>query len=190
MSHNEEVASLVLLTSDLTANSTTYVGVCNEFRTEMTWSNLNLRTILGPMYDKYDTFCLQCINIFFTIGDGVFGTAARDRQVSINIRGLPFTNNTYDSALKTNYTHGHLNALLLSQAGSTQVNRDSTRLMFSKNQDLANITIFYQSLLKDANGTYNLSTASAYPNAIFTFNIFGIEKTDRIADLNSSRLFQ
>ena len=73
MSHNEEVASLVLLTSDLTANSTTYVGVCNEFRTEMTWSNLNLRTILGPMYDKCDRFCLQCVDMFFTFGDGTFG---------------------------------------------------------------------------------------------------------------------
>jgi len=190
MSYNQEVASLVLLTSDLTANATNYVGTCDEFRKEMTWSNLNLRTILGPMYEKYDTFCLQCVNMFFTFGDGAFGFDARDRQVSINIRGLPFTNNTYDSALKTISNHAILNALILSQNGTTELYQDCSRLMFTKNQELCNLTIFYESILKDANGTYNLSTPSAYPNAIFMFNIFGIDKTDRVADLNSSRLFQ
>ena len=190
MSYNQEVASLVFNTSDLTVDATTYVGTCDEFRTEMTWSNINLRTVLGPMYDKYDTFCLNCPNMFFTIGDGVFGTNARDREIIINIRGLPFTNNTYNSALKTNYNHAQLNALMLNHNGVSQLTRESPRLMFTKNQDICDLTIFYTSLLKDANGTYNLETVSAYPHAIFMMNIYGIEKTDRVADLNSPRLFQ
>ena len=144
MSHNEEVASLTLLTSDLTVSSTSYIGTCDQYRTNMTWSNLNLRTILGPMYDKYDRFCLQCVYIFFTSGDGVFGTEGRDRHVSLNICGLPFTNATYDSALKINYTHGHINSVILPQGGSVPVNRESPRLMFNKNQELADIDIFYK----------------------------------------------
>ena len=34
------------------------IGFINATATNLTWKNINLRTLLGPMYDKYDTFNL------------------------------------------------------------------------------------------------------------------------------------
>ena len=49
-------ARLVLKTSDLTANSTTNNGSCDQYRTSFTWFNINLRMLLGDMYNQYDYF--------------------------------------------------------------------------------------------------------------------------------------
>ena len=100
--YNEEVASLVLRVGDLTANSTNAVGTSNQFHTNMTWSNINLRTLLGPMYEKYDSFNLVPTSYQSTVADGGIGGSSDDRCVSINISGLPFSNNVYNSATKTN----------------------------------------------------------------------------------------
>ena len=57
-------ASLVLKTSDFTTRSD-YVygqpysfsnGSINGKMSSMSWNNINLRTVLGDMYDKYNTF--------------------------------------------------------------------------------------------------------------------------------------
>ena len=47
--YNEESASLVLRTSDLPSNSSNNIGSSNLYYTDMTWSNINLRTLLGSM---------------------------------------------------------------------------------------------------------------------------------------------
>ena len=63
----------------------------------MTWSNINLRTLLGSMYDKYDKFALVPVAYQSNVGDATFGNSNDDRIVSVNISGLPFTNNNYSS---------------------------------------------------------------------------------------------
>ena len=52
MSTNEN-ASLVL--NSVNASST------NSIKTSFTWANINLRSLLGDMYDRYDRFNL-CLN--------------------------------------------------------------------------------------------------------------------------------
>jgi hypothetical protein len=47
-------AALVLRTSDLTVGQTSSVGELAADKTSMTWYNINLRTLLGDMYDDYD----------------------------------------------------------------------------------------------------------------------------------------
>ena len=47
-------ACLVLKTSDLTAGSTTNIGSMDTVRKSMTWFNIDLRTVLGDLYDMYD----------------------------------------------------------------------------------------------------------------------------------------
>jgi len=82
-----ESASLVLSTNN---------GTSNTSRTSTTWSNINLRSLLGTMYDKYDTFNL-CLN---TVSSGVsqnyYYASPSDLQVLLRIQGLPFLNNTYN----------------------------------------------------------------------------------------------
>jgi hypothetical protein len=83
--YNEESASLILRTSDLTANSTNNVGSSDANFTNMTWSNINLRTLLGAMYDKYDTFNLVPVLFSTSHGVGSFGLVDDDRLINIFI---------------------------------------------------------------------------------------------------------
>ena len=82
-----ENASLVLSTNNGTSNTT---------RTSTTWSNINLRSLLGTMYDKYDTFNL-CLNTVATgVSQSYYNASPNDLQVLLRISGLPFINNTYN----------------------------------------------------------------------------------------------
>lgn len=191
MANNQYSSTLVLQTADLTPGSTNSVGTCDAALTNFTWSNLNLRTILGDMYDLYDRFAL--VPIKFQSGNvnlTTFGATENDRVISLNISGLPFLNNTYDTALKTNSNHiiyqtAHLNNTL----NTNSVVNGGAILTFGKNQELLNLNIYYKRLIKNANNNYDIQTSYGYPDAVFIFNIYGVEKTDRVADLNSSRIF-
>ena len=193
--NNQLSSTLVLQTADLTVDSTNNIGICDANKTNFTWINLNLRTLLGDMYDKYDRFAIvpiKCHTGNVGVATG-FGATEYDRVVSLNISGLPFTNNVYDTALKTNSNHITFQTLYINNTASTNssVNGGSI-LTFTKNQELVNLNIYYKRLTKNGNTPPNydiISGTVAYPDAIFIFNIYGIDKHDRVADLNSSRMF-
>ena len=139
------------------------------------------------MYDKYDKYALVPVTIQSSTANATFGTAEDDRIVAVNINGLPFTNNVYSTNSKTNLGNAVTNVVKFVQSTAVSVN-GGTRLTFTKNQELVNLNIFYQRI--NSSGTsYNIATTSTFPHVIFTFNIYGINKTDRVDDLNSSRLF-
>ncbi len=59
---------------------------------------------------------------------------------------------------------------------------------FSKNQEQANINIYYQKIypaLVNGVATYNINTAHPFPEVLFKFKIYGIEKTEH---QNGSRI--
>ena len=189
--YNEECATLVLRSGDLTANSTNSVGTADARFTNMTWSNINLRTLLGNMYDKYDRFALVPIQ-FQTITGAGFASTNDDRCVSINIAGLPFTNNNYNASSKTNQNSAIIYVTRFIANNSSNSITTGNVLNFTKNQDITDINIFYQRISPDAtNGSYAINqSATSFPHVIFTFNIYGITKSDRVGDLNSSRIFE
>ena len=187
--YNEECATLVLRSGDLTANSTNLVGTADARFTNMTWSNINLRTLLGNIYDKYDRFTLVPIQ-FQTITGAGFALTNDDRCVSINIAGLPFTNNNYNASTKTNQNSAVIYVTRFIANNSSNSITTGNVLNFTKNQDITDINIFYQRISPDGNGRYAITqTATNFPHIIFTFNIYGVTKTDRVPDLNSSRMF-
>ena len=123
------------------------------------------------------------------VGDGTFGAANDDRIVTINISGLPFTNNVYNSSSKTNQGSSTFYVARFIQNTYITASTGGSILTFTKNQELVNLNIFYQRVNVNGAGNYNIKTTTAYPQMVFTFNIFGISKTDRVVDLNSSRMF-
>ena len=187
--YNEESASLVLRTSDLPVNSSNNVGSADQFYTNMTWSNINLRVLLGSMYDKYDKFALVPVGYQSNLTDATLGSTADDRVITINLSGLPFTNNVYNSSSKTNQTSSAIYAVRIAQGNYISSNVTGCVLTFTKNQELVNFNIFYQRVNINGSGNYNVSTGVAFPRMVFLFNIYGITKSDRVEDLNSSRLF-
>ncbi len=164
--YNEECATLVLRSGDL-INGTNSVGTSDARFTNMTWSNINLRTLLGNIYDKYDRFALVPIQFQTITGTG-FGSSNDDRCCTINISGLPFTNKVYNTISKTNTNVAICNCMTFVRQASVVVNGGET-LTFTKNQELVNINIFYHRLTPNATGTYLPNTTTVFPHVAFMF---------------------
>ena len=179
-------ASLVLKTSDLAVNTISATGACNVNRTVMTWNNINLRTLLGDMYDQYDRFNL-CLNAIVTsTAPNPLGDAIDDKAVLVRLSGLPFVNQTYDVATQHNKLPTIIGSInFVANASSTQYFYESSIALFSKNSEACNLTIEYNKVLDGA--TPNTVNNSVFPQVAFMFKIFGVEDT-AAGMKNASRL--
>jgi hypothetical protein len=139
------------------------------------WNNINLRTVLGDMYDKYDLFNLQLNSIAQSIPVNSIGASDNLRTLNLNISGLPFVNQTYSTANKCNtsetlLTHYKFNTTI----GLTYIYNNNSIITFGKSQEMANIQINYKQV---TDGTTPIPT-NPYPSMVYQFSIYGIPKTD------------
>jgi hypothetical protein len=177
---NIEQATLILRSGDLIAGSVNQYGSCDVNLTNFTWNNVNLRTLLGNLYDKYDLFNICLTNVTQCNGSDNFGEEIDDIIVQIYLKGLPFLNQTY-SVPDCNNNEGIgtvIGIFPFVRSYYTSFNYNHLHCAtFSKNQEQANINIYYQRIYPDF-GTYNVNTANPFPEVIFQFKIYGIDKTD------------
>jgi hypothetical protein len=177
---NLQMASLVLRSSDLgIAGTSSQYGSSDTLRLTQTWNNINLRTVLGDMYDKYDLFNI-CLNTITTAQAANIGgkdaptvQGPDDRNVIIKLSGLPFVNQTYSVKQGCNTNVCPISSFLFaSSATATQFFYSNNCYTFGKSQQSCNITIAYGRVLDDALPATN----TAYPNVVFIFDIVGIPK--------------
>lgn len=183
---NLENASLVLKSFDLPQVENN-VGVKDLVNTSFTWKNIDLRTLLGTMYDKYDYFNLTLNTLASSQCRGLSVNFANNdsNQLSniINISGLPWVNQTYKNAKGCNSGACVMGCYtFVPNQTSVQSYYSSNFATFSKNQDICSITITYANVY---DGLSPITTQS-FPEAVFIFDIFGIPKTE--CTLNISRL--
>lgn len=170
---SDQTASLVLRTFDLTVNTSNQYGTVDQFGTSFTWNNINLRVLLGDMYDKYDRFNLNLNTIATGVPAANIGTTGDDRCCYVTMSGLPWVNNTYNQQSGSNNNSSVIATFLFSQ--NTQAyqyyygNNTST---FRKNQEMVNLNI---SFLKISTGL-TPATLNAFPQMIFIFDIVGVEE--------------
>jgi hypothetical protein len=180
MSDSIEQATLILRSGDLIRNAVNQYGSCDINFTNFTWNNINLRTLLGHMYDKYDLFNICLANITQATGAGNFGDTDDDIIVQIYLKGLPFINQTYSVPDCCN--NGGIGTVIaiypFSYVGCSSFNYNHFHnATFSKNQEQCNINIYYQRLYPEL-GSFNVNTTNPFPEVIFRFKIYGIEKTE------------
>jgi len=190
----ERNASLVLKTSDFTADplfATVYPyntsrGSCNSKLSSLTWNNINLRTLLGDIYDDYDIFnlCLNSISTSLTPAYiDTISTNSEFKNVSIKISGLPFINQTYNVK---NCCNGNSTTIatfnFIDNQATTQSYYSSNVATFGKSQEQCSFTIEYYKIIDDSLAL----PLNSYPNTIFIFDIFGIPKDK--SNPNGSRL--
>ena len=174
-------ACLVLKTSDLQLNTSNQIGSCDPARQNMTWNNINLRSVLGDLYDEYDYFNLSLYFISTDTTNTI--TANPDKAVFMKIGGLPFSNQTYNVKNRSNGTLATLCTFSFSNASVQQNFYGSNYLTFAKNQEQVNINIQYTRLQDDV--PYDLTGNNYYPNVTFIFHIFGVPKT---SNKNATRM--
>ena len=137
------------------------------------WYNINLRTLLGDMYDKYDLFNL-CLNTVTTSTSLGAGTSNDDKNVLIYLKGLPFINQTYSvSSLGNTDTTILCSFTFQNTATATHYFNDNNITTFGKNQELVNLTLSYSKILDGALPT----TTNPFPQISLIFDILGIDST-------------
>lgn len=194
---NAESATLILRSADLPVDTaqgnlaSNATGSTDNFLSSMTWNNINLRTLLGSMYEKYDRFALVPTQIQSVNSGASPGSTTDDRNLLIYVSGLPFINNTYDVSTKTNKNGACINFIRMVANGNAVASSNGNIVLFSKNQELVNLNIYYQRITKNAGGDYDpvSSAGNNYPHVIFGFNVYGVTATERVADPNGSRIF-
>jgi hypothetical protein len=88
--YQNELANFTLTTQILSAGATNAFGTMNSTFTTFTFTNVNMRRIIGTMWDKYDKFNLVCANV--GVGNTSTSLTATQRFMFFQIQGLQFIN--------------------------------------------------------------------------------------------------
>jgi hypothetical protein len=88
--YQNELANFTLTTQILSAGATNAFGTMNSTFTTFTFTNVNMRRIIGTMWDKYDKFNLVVSNV--GVGQTATTLSASQRFMFFQIQGLQFIN--------------------------------------------------------------------------------------------------
>jgi len=88
--YQNELANFTLTTQILSAGATNEYGTMNSTFTTFNFTNVNMRRIIGTMWDKYNKFNLVCSNV--GIGSTATTITGNQRFMFFQIQGLQFIN--------------------------------------------------------------------------------------------------
>lgn len=169
-----EVCNFTLATPDIsnTLPTSNSIGTLDQWRIYMTWYNINIKNMLGDLYDQYECFNLR-LNALTQHNQGAHGDSADDRLVMIRMSGLPFINNTYNTLTKVNENEATLGTFLSSTSGNAvSFIFDSANVATFRRCENVNISI----RLQKYDGTVPVTTTNPFPRMVFYFNIIPIGK--------------
>ena len=172
---------LILKTTDLTVNSSTNIGTCNQYINIFTFNNINLRMLMGDMYNQYDYFNLLLNTVSCSAAQA--GLSEADRFIYIKMTGLPFINQTYQQSTGNNGQYVYVTTYTLPTTAintNQYYNNPANVITFNKNQDLCNLTFSLNRVSDDKTGSAIL------PNFTFFFTIVGIDTPDNPDRINQS----
>ena len=198
-----ETACLILNTFDISSSTTATVfyntTVDNQFgtiannRCNLTWKNINMRQVLGVMYDKYETFNMYLYQVSQGVGFASAPTTGIGALVDIRIKGLQFLNNGYNAVSRNNTNTAFLTSYILNPtlSGSTSLGTvtpmfNPTIVTFGKSADCVDITIDMKRTHDQAypSPTLNMS----FGTFVFMFKFYGIPSRDTNLITNGSRM--
>ena len=134
--------------------------------TGFTWSNIDMRKVLGQLYDKHDTFRIiltsVCSKNQSTITDN------NDSCLVINMAGLPFERNTYNYVTKTESTSAVIGCMKLTSTNG-YITNSQLGVVFRKIDGMHNVRVF---LTRATDGV--TPTGKVYGDFVFHFTIYGI----------------
>lgn len=181
-------ATLYLKQSDLDEDPSPQGQLLNDTHSQSVWNNINLRLLLGDLYDKYDTFnlCLTSISCGApseAIGANYLDNDIDNGHLTVYISGLPFINNTYDVAKCRNIHEAPLGIFTYPTATTTigyRVYNDAGIVTFGKSQEQCNIQISMRRVFDDDEPV----SVNYLPITNYMFTIVGVEPKG----MNGSRI--
>ena len=200
-----ETACLILNTFDINSSLTTtdYYNktIDNQFgtiannRCTLTWKNINMRLVLGVMYDKYETFNMYLYQVSQSQGFGGSTTCNANQQlVDIRIKGLQFLNNGYNTTSRNNTSSAFLTSYVLNPVSNANTSLGTvtpmfnpTIITFGKSVDCVDITID----MKTTFGQYYpiiLVGNVSFGTFVFMFKFYGIPTRPQNLITNGSRM--
>ena len=198
----QETASLVLNTFDIdptvTAGQYFNTTVDNQYgtiannRCNLTWKNINMRRVLGEMYDKYDTFNMYLYQINQSASFSLTAPSTNPYLlVDVRIKGLQFLNNTYNVVSRNNINTAYSTSYLLNNNGATGVGTvtpmfNPTILTFGKSTESVDLNIDMK-CTRDQQYPI-MVTNTAFGTYIFLFKFYGIPTKEPNNLINGSRM--
>jgi len=171
---------LVLYTSLLTASTTNQYGTANVNFTDVTFTNINIRQILGDNYDKYYKFNLVLNSIVVPINTGTAVGTGTNSAVQFFMSGLPFdTCSTYSTITGTISNSTLFGAMRLQLRGDTLLNSDVATFppqffntFLRPTDNIVNINITIRNVVGSV-----LPAATIYPRFAYSFSIVPVLDT-------------
>ena len=118
----QETATLILNTFDINPSQTAadyynktidnQYGRISHNRALITWKNINMRQLLGEMYDRYETFNMYLYQVVQSSAFAAVPSSAQYGLVDIRMKGLQFINNTYHPVSRNNTTSAFLTSYI------------------------------------------------------------------------------
>ena len=199
-----ETACLILNTYDISTSTTATVfkdatidnqyGTITNNRCTLTWKNVDMRRVLGVLYDKYETFNMYLYQINQSQGFGASATCTANQQlVNIRISGLQFLNNGYNTISRNNTNTAFLTSYVLNLTSNANTSLGTvtpmfnpTIITFGKSADRVDITI-------DMKCTHNqaypvTAAAMSFGTFVFMFKFYGIPTREPALIKNGSRM--
>ena len=170
---DKRYAKLVLKTSLLIQGTENEYGFTPIRRPFFTWKNINLKNLLGTMYDDYDYFTLSLSN-FSTCALDNISSVPDTKNIYVRMSGLPWVNSSYDSKTNVNNQYSIVGGINFISNDNTFVLATNYISTFGKYQETVNITI---DLITIIDNQLTNAGANGIPQCIFMFDIIGVPKT-------------
>jgi hypothetical protein len=169
--YQTEQVNFTLSTLILTTGSTTSFGTCNANRTIFTFTNINMRNILGTLFDKYEKFNLIVNNV--GLSSAAVPSVAANRKMWWEIEGLQFINSL---KVTTGYTQGNAFTSVFnyqtSSRGDCQYNDAPMSVTTFRKPESENVNLSFY-VWTSSNGG-ELLTTGPIGQQTFTFIVVGV----------------
>lgn len=195
----EEVVAFTIKSSDIASNkvgSQFYpynvvkegaIGTISKYRTEYLFRNINLRTLLGDLYDKYDYFNLELTSIVLIGNSGgavLNGNVNKEyRSLSVFIEGFDWVNSGFNQKTGNNRSKAYLTCVAnnddewITNASGLQIYSNSYELtnLYFKKEPSVNIKINMGSLVQEVIPDFLILSTLVHPHTAFRFNIYPVK---------------
>lgn len=173
----DDITSTLVLGTDQIHQTRTDISVDNAIggwsngRREF-YFNVNMRNVLGELYDKYDKFVISMVSIFLNNSQNL-GTG---RPFLIQMGGLNWVNSSYNQATQSNGYWMDLCSIPIGAGATTgaTILYDNLMMCYVFRKGDANVRIDFRYFDLRSNGFF--TDISLFPNASFIFKIHPVKE--------------